>query len=122
MAEKTQTNRWRCCTKGCNPVLFGEEKAQAHKTETGHRIAKWPVRSAEGKAKAAKRNATGYYDKYNTGSKARVSRMLDGHLPALDGRLSDLDDEVLEEQILSGVDPDDGMYVETVNDENTWWL
>lgn len=68
------TNRYRCCATGCNPIMFGEEQAHQHTTETGHRTAKWPVRSAEGKRKARIRNKTGYYDKYNVGEKSYIER------------------------------------------------
>lgn len=70
MSERDQTSRWRCCVTGCNPVLIGATDANRHREVTGHRIAKWPIRSATGKAKAALRNKTGYYDKYNVGDKA----------------------------------------------------
>lgn len=69
MAEKDQPKRWRCLQAGCNPVL-NEQAADYHRDETGHRVAKWPVRSEKGKAKARRRNRTGYYDKYNVGAKA----------------------------------------------------
>lgn len=69
-----QSHRYRCLTVGCNPVLFGEEEALEHKAVTGHRTAKWPVRSAEGKRKARLRNRTGYYDKYNVGCKSYTER------------------------------------------------
>lgn len=74
MSERNQTNRWRCCITGCNPVLIGGEAATKHREETGHRIAKWPIRSAAGKAKAHARNKSGYYDKYNVGYKAAEVR------------------------------------------------
>lgn len=73
MSERAQPNRWRCLTAGCNPRL-NEATAAAHKTETGHRVAKWPVRSAEGKRRARIRNRTGYYDKYNVGEKSYAAR------------------------------------------------
>lgn len=76
MAKRDQTNRWRCCIKGCNPKLIGEEVAANHKSETGHRVAKWPVRSEEGKRKAVARNKSGYYNKYNVGSKSAIARGL----------------------------------------------
>lgn len=72
MGERTQPNRWRCLTVGCNPVLQGESAAAAHKSDTGHRVAKWAVRSAEGKRRARQRNRSGYYDQYNVGFKARA--------------------------------------------------
>lgn len=72
MAEKDQTNRWRCTVTGCNPKLASQEEADAHRGVFGHRVAKWPVRSAEGKRRAKKRNPTGYYDRYNVGAKAPV--------------------------------------------------
>lgn len=77
MSERNQTNRWRCTVVGCNPKLIGEAKAEAHKDETGHRIAKWPIRSAEGKRRAKVRNRTGYYNKYNVGEKAYSERFRD---------------------------------------------
>jgi len=58
------TERWRCLATGCNPAL-NEASATEHKAETGHRVALWPVRSAEGERRAHIRNRTGYYDKYN---------------------------------------------------------
>lgn len=66
--------RYRCLTTGCNPVLYGESQAEEHATATGHRTAKWPVRSAAGKRKARARNRNGYYDKYNTGAKSYTAR------------------------------------------------
>lgn len=72
-------NRFRCCVTGCNPVLIGEEAANQHRDEQGHRIAKWPTRSAEGKRKAEIRNKTGYYDKYNAGSKSREQHSGESH-------------------------------------------
>lgn len=75
MAEKEQPKRWRCLTKDCNPFL-NELTADLHKDETGHSVAKWPVRSTKGKAKAALRNATGYYGKYNVGAKSYAARRL----------------------------------------------
>ena len=69
--------RMRCCVVGCNPIL-DEKLAAEHHEITGHRTAKWPVRSAAGKAKARLRNATGYYDKYNVGEKSREARVADG--------------------------------------------
>lgn len=77
MSEKPQPNRWRCLASGCNPVL-DQSSAEAHKTQTGHRVAKWPVRSAEGQKKARQRNKSGYYDKYNVGSKGFHARGLGG--------------------------------------------
>ena len=63
MSEKAQPSRWRCLATGCNPVL-NAATAKEHNEKTGHRVAKWPVRSAAGKAKAKARNRSGYYDKY----------------------------------------------------------
>lgn len=74
------SERWRCCVTGCNPRLTGTTALQ-HKAETGHRVARWPVRSAEGKRRARERNRTGYYDKYNVGAKSRNARIESGHLP-----------------------------------------
>lgn len=68
--------RWRCLTVGCNPRLNGHT-AIKHKEDTGHRTAKWPVRSAAGKAKQRIRNKTGYYDKYNVGYKSRSYQFRD---------------------------------------------
>lgn len=68
-------DRWRCLMTGCNPQLFGESAATAHKNETGHRVAKWPVRSPEGERRAQIRNQTGYYDKYNVGPKSPEARL-----------------------------------------------
>lgn len=69
--------RWRCLTTGCNPVL-NAATAQTHTTSTEHRTARWPVRSSEGKRRARVRNSTGYYDKYNVGSKSAEARGLTG--------------------------------------------
>lgn len=70
MGERAQPNRRRCLQVGCNPLLIGAAAADAHRAETGHRTAAWPVRSAEGRRRAKVRNQTGYYDKYNVGAKA----------------------------------------------------
>lgn len=72
--DRVQADRWRCVVKGCNPVLIGEEAANKHRDERGHRIAKWPVRSEAGKAKAKARSRNGYYDKYNVGAKSAIVR------------------------------------------------
>lgn len=80
MAEKDQHNRYRCLEKGCNPVMKAESPeaakalGEAHTKSTGHRTAKWAIRSVTGKAKAKSRNQTGYYDKYN-GTKPRPDFM-----------------------------------------------
>lgn len=58
------SKRYRCLTVGCNPQLFSEKTAQDHALAKGHKIAKWPVRSAAAQAKAKERNRNGYYDKY----------------------------------------------------------
>lgn len=79
MSERKQPHRWRCLTSGCNPVL-NEKTAAEHNVSTQHRVAKWPVRSTAGKRKAAIRNKTGYYDKYNVGEKSYASRVEDGHM------------------------------------------
>ena len=71
--DRPQPNRWRCLVTGCNPRL-NEATAQEHKAATGHRVARWPVRSAEGKRRARERNRTGYYDKYNVGEKSYEMR------------------------------------------------
>lgn len=71
--------RWRCLAVGCNPVL-NAETAAAHRNDTGHRVALWPVRSAEGRRRAKVRNRTGYYDKYNVGEKSYSSRVESGQL------------------------------------------
>lgn len=71
MSERDQHNRWRCTVVGCNPVMKSLEAVETHQAETGHRTAKWPIRSAAGKARARQRNKTGYYDKYNVGAKSR---------------------------------------------------
>ena len=68
------TDRYRCLTTGCNPVMYGEEQANEHKGLTGHRTAKWPVRSAAGRAKERRRQTSGYYDKYNVGAKSYGAR------------------------------------------------
>lgn len=76
MTERNQRNRWRCTVVGCNPVMLNLEMMEMHQAETGHRTAKWPIRSPEGKAKARVRNRTGYYDKYNVGEKSPEARGL----------------------------------------------
>ena len=76
MSERNQTNRWRCTVTGCNPKLIGEIAAIQHRNETEHRIAKWPIRSVDGKKKALIRNKTGYYDQYNVGHKSPGARGL----------------------------------------------
>ena len=76
MSERDQHNRWRCTVVGCNPVMRSLEAMEKHQAETGHRTAKWPIRSAAGKAKARRRNKTGYYDKYNVGAKSAEARGL----------------------------------------------
>lgn len=75
MSTPSASKRWRCLAAGCNPKL-NEATAVAHKESTGHRVAKWPVRSAAGKAKARERNRSGYYDKYNVGAKSASARGL----------------------------------------------
>lgn len=75
MSERAQPNRWRCLAVGCNPKL-DETKAAAHARESGHRVARWPVRSAAGKRKAKARNRSGYYDRYNVGAKSAEARGL----------------------------------------------
>lgn len=60
---------------GCNPVL-DKATAERHTAKTNHRVAKWPVRSPEGKRRAKVRNRTGYYDKYNVGAKSAAARGL----------------------------------------------
>lgn len=74
MSERDQHNRRRCLTPGCNPVMHGDEQAAAHATKTGHRTAKWPIRSPAGKRKARQRNKSGYYDQYNVGAKSAEAR------------------------------------------------
>lgn len=75
MAERDQHERWRCTVVGCNPVMKSLEVMESHQAETGHRTAKWPIRSKAGKRKAQKRNRTGYYDKYNVDEKAAEVRL-----------------------------------------------
>lgn len=55
MARRT-SDRWRCLTVGCNPTLKSQRIAEQHRDQTGHRIARWPVRSAEGQQKQRERN------------------------------------------------------------------
>jgi hypothetical protein len=76
MGDRAQPHRRRCTTVGCNPVLQGDAAAAAHRAETGHRTAKWPVRSPEGRKRARQRNRTGYYDQYNVGHKSAAARGL----------------------------------------------
>lgn len=71
--DQPQPIRWRCMKVGCNPIL-NEQGAHAHNKSTGHKVAKWPVRSKAGKAKARQRNKTGYYDQYNVGPKSAEAR------------------------------------------------
>lgn len=66
----------RCLTVGCNPTLPNLVAATRHTEQTGHRTAAWPVRSAEGQRRAAARNSSGYYDRYNVGAKSAVVRGL----------------------------------------------
>lgn len=73
-ALKAHAQRYRCTVAGCNPELYGERAAESHRALSGHRTAKWPVRSAEGQRRARQRNRSGYYNKYNTGEKARHPR------------------------------------------------
>lgn len=75
MSEREQPNRWRCLVTGCNPKLYGEGAAEVHREAEGHRVAKWPVRSAEGQRRARARNRGGYYDKYNVGAKSAYVRL-----------------------------------------------
>lgn len=93
MSERNQTKRWRCLAVGCNPVL-DEATAAAHHTATGHRVAKWPIRSSEGKARARKRNKAGYYDKYNVGAKSAQAR---GLTDSAHRNRSNRDDEAMSE-------------------------
>lgn len=66
--EKNKT-RHRCLVAGCNPYLENAEKATEHKNKTGHRTAKWPVRSEEGKRLAKERINGNYYKKYRGAKK-----------------------------------------------------
>ena len=79
MAERNQHDRWRCTVVGCNPILKSEAARDAHIAETGHRTAKWPIRSPKGKRRARARNRSGYYDKYNVGAKSRSVRLGGGY-------------------------------------------
>lgn len=74
---KDQAGRWRCLQVGCNPTL-NAPTAAAHRDTTGHRVAAWPIRSAEGQRRAAVRNRTGYYDRYNRGPKSAEARGIGG--------------------------------------------
>ncbi len=76
----TNAERWRCLTAGCNPKLAEEIAARRHEAILNHRVAKWPKRSPEGERKARLRNKTGYYDKYNVGSKSYEARKAAGKL------------------------------------------
>ena len=75
----TAVERWRCLASGCNPVLDAAS-AEAHRVATGHRVARWPVRSAEGRRRAQERNRSGYYDKYNVGAKSYEQRVDGGYI------------------------------------------
>lgn len=77
MPERDQRNRWRCTVVGCNPVMRDTKTREDHVSETGHRVAKWPIRSAAGKRKARNHNRSGYYDKYNIGAKSPEVRFGD---------------------------------------------
>lgn len=55
MARRTP-DRWRCLTVGCNPKLKSQGIAEQHRDQTSHRVARWPVRSAEGQQKQRERN------------------------------------------------------------------
>lgn len=68
------SERRRCLTTGCNPFLADAAEAEEHAAATGHRTARWPVRSEEGQRRARIRNRSGYYDKYNTGAKSFEAR------------------------------------------------
>ena len=83
--KKNNADRWRCLSVGCNPVLHGEMSATAHKEATEHRVAKWPVRSAQGITKADRRNKDGYYDKYNVGEKSYAVRVGEGYMADTEG-------------------------------------
>ncbi len=65
--------------------MFGQDAADEHQAATGHRTAKWPVRSTEGRRKANERNRTGYYDKYNVGAKSAEAR---GLVPGIRGGIN----------------------------------
>lgn len=67
------TTRQRCTVTGCNPILADLDAAAAHREQSGHRTAAWPVRSAEGKRRAKQRNRNGYYDKYNRAKDDRLA-------------------------------------------------
>lgn len=54
--------------------MLSVEVMESHQAETGHRTAKWPIRSAERKRRARVRSRSGYYDKYNVGEKERGVR------------------------------------------------
>lgn len=64
MPKPPEHKRWRCMVVGCNPIL-DEDTAKQHHAHTGHRVAKWPIRSKEGKRRARERNRNGYYRPYN---------------------------------------------------------
>lgn len=102
MSERDQNDRYRCCVAGCNPVLIGEEAANQHRDEHGHRIAKWPIRSTEGKQKARIRNKTGYYDKYNGGHKSAEGRGLIRPSYTYDDLGNAYDDHPFSEEAIQG--------------------
>lgn len=91
---KNHSNRQRCLTVGCNPMLADESAAQGHREATGHRTAKWPVRSAEGERRASARNKSGYYDKYNVGAKSPVARGLMAGISVIQPRLAVPEDQL----------------------------
>lgn len=53
---KRTSQRQRCTVVGCNPYLKNEAAGINHREQTGHRIARWPVRSVEGQRKQRERN------------------------------------------------------------------
>lgn len=53
-------DRHRCLMVGCNPKLKSRAVAEQHREQTGHRIARWPKRSAEGERKQRERNRQQY--------------------------------------------------------------
>ena len=61
--QKSAMERWRCLAVGCNPKLRAHN-AQQHAEAKGHRVAKWPVRSAAGEAKQSARNRLNPYRPY----------------------------------------------------------
>ena len=91
-AEKANANRWRCMVTGCNPILE-QDTAEEHNSTTGHKVAKWPVRSKAGHEAAKVRNQSGYYIKYNNGDKTLQARVNGGHMDGKPSEVVEMDSD-----------------------------